>query len=133
MTLVTGSRRAPPRATLRATSEPTGIEAPRREPGGLRVACRPVGYAVWRGVPEAAKRRRGVDGLWGREGVFGAAMQRGFLSAGILFLRHADWACWWWALGGYHGRDGPTARRPPGSRRGASMRLPQTRRLPSDA
>jgi len=32
---------------------------------------------------------------------------------------NADWAGWWWAVGGSQGRDRPTARRPPGSRRGA--------------
>ena len=33
----------------------------------------------------------------------------------------ADWVSWWWTVGGYRKRDGPRARRPPGSRRGAFM------------
>jgi hypothetical protein len=32
----------------------------------------------------------------------------------------ADWAGWWWSRGGNRERDGPTARRPAGLRRGAS-------------
>ena len=55
------------------------IEAPRREPGGLRVADDPVCHTVWRGVQEAAVRRRGAHEPAGREGAraFRAGMQRG--------------------------------------------------------